>query len=124
MPKELRLKLVLFASYTMPWLFEQYQSYLGSDNSETHPEPIDRLEYVFETAKTRMLSQHPELVDLNDEVLNQFDIIRRKIPSLYRSDSLRGLFKQAAMNDKQSDFDEYHAEVLEDLKAYQFSQNH
>lgn len=124
MSKDQRVKLVLFASYAMPWLFEQYQSYLGSDNSETHPEPIDRLEYLFETTKTRILSQHPELVELNKEVLNQFDIIRRKIPSLYRSDSLRDLFKKAAMNDKQSDFYEYHAEVLEDLKAYQFSQNH
>lgn len=122
MPKEQRLKLVLFASYAMPWLFEQYQNYLGSSNSDTHPEPIDRLEYVFETAKARMLSQHPELVELNADVLAQFDIIRRNIPSLYNSYSLRNLFSEAAMNNKQTDFDDYHADVLETLKTYQFSQ--
>jgi len=123
MSKEQRLKLVLFASYAMPWLFEQYQGYLGSDNSGTHPEPIDRLEYVFETSKTRMLSQHPELTQLNEQVITQFDSIRQKIPSLYRSDRLRTLFKRAAMNDTQSGFNDTHADILQRLKDYQFSEN-
>jgi hypothetical protein len=122
MPQEQRLKLVLFASYAMPWLFEQYQAYLGSDQSQSHPEPIDRLEYLFETAKTRLLSQHPELAELNQVVLNQFDMIRKKIPSLYRSDSLKELFARAAMNKGLSGFDEYHTNLLDDLKAYEFKQ--
>ena len=112
MPKEQRLKLVLFASYAMPWLFEQYQAYLGSVDSQTHPEPIDRLEYLFETAKTRLLSQHPELAQINDTVLSQFDAIRRKIPSLYQSGSLRKLFERAAMGKRQTDFDDCHADLL------------
>lgn len=122
MPKEQRIKLVLFASYAMPWLFEQYQTYLGSDQSQSHPEPIDRLEYLFETAKTRLLSQHPELAELNQTVLDQFDMIRKKIPSLYTSHSLKELFAGASMDKGKPDFDEYHASLLDELKAYQFNQ--
>ena len=122
MPEEQRLKMVLFASYAMPWLFEQYQAYLGSGDSQTHPEPIDRLEYLFETAKSRLLSQHPALAEINATVLNQFDAVRSKIPSLYKSASLQTLFNEAGMNKRQSDFDEYHADLLKRLKVYQFSE--
>lgn len=121
MPEEQRMKLVLFASYAMPWLFEQYQAYMETGTSKTHPEPVRRLEYLFETAKTRLLSQHSELASINAEVLQQFDVVREKIPSLYQAKQLRELFARASMQDQQDDFDTLHSDVLEQLRDYQFS---
>lgn len=123
LPDEQRMKLTFFANYVMPWLFEQYQNYSGTDNQQTHPEPIERLEYVFETAKKRVLSQHPELDNLNEEVLRQFDIIRKKIPALYRTEALTDLFNNASMEHRHTNFDDYHSELLKKLQSYEYSSN-
>lgn len=122
MPEDQRLKIVLFASYVMPWLFEQYQGYMNADAEvKTHPEPMQRLEYLFETAKSRMLSQHPELIGLNSEALAQFDVVRHKIPNLYASKALHDLFDQASMVRHDANFDKFHQELLATLQPLQYS---
>lgn len=124
LPYEQRIKLTLFASYVMPWLFEQYQDYYGINHQETHPEPIERLEYVFETAKERVLSQHPELGNINKEVLRQFDTIRKKIPSLYNTEKLVDLFNNASMKNRYADFEVFHNDLLQRLQPFQYSEKY
>ena len=120
LPDEQRLKLNLFANYVMPWLFEQYENYSGIAQ-RTHPEPIERLEYVFETSRDRFLSQHPELTNLNKAVLNQFDIIRQKIPALYQTEALLDLFTHASLENRHTNFDAEHSDLLQTLQSFQFT---
>lgn len=121
LPQSVRLKLALFGSYAMTWLFEQYQIYMRSEDEHSHPEPLQRLQFLFRTVRENLLSQHPELADLNSDALGQFDHIRSRIPNLYATDKLREMFNAAADHNPPSDIEQRRLQVLEELKNFQYS---
>ena len=122
LPFETRIRLTLFGSYAMTWLFEQFETYMRSPKNETHPAPLIRLKALFKIVHERLILQHPELNDVNAQALNQFDQVRNRIPSLYASDDLRTMFDQASSDNSLNELQPKLEEMFQVLKAYEYSE--
>ena len=84
----LRLRLALFSSYAMTWLFEEFQNYLDAREGITHPAPYLRLQHLVRTASNHVQPLHSEFADANAFACRQFDKLQRSIPSLYRTEDI------------------------------------
>ena len=84
----LRLRLALFGSYAMTWLFEEFQNYLDAREGITHPSPYLRLQNLVRTASEHVEPLHPEFAAANLFACQQFDALQRSIPSLYRTEDV------------------------------------
>lgn len=122
LPQATRLKLTLFGSYAMTWLFEQFQLYMETGESLSHPSPLVRLRALFQTVQDSLLSQHPDLETLNNEAISQFDNVRSRIPSLYVSNDLIGMFEKPESSLNTDESAKQHAELLKDLEQFQYSE--
>lgn len=119
--QNLQIRLALFGSYAMTWLFEQFQNYAANSDEGTHPTPLERLRFLFETADERLLKQHPELMSLNEDALDQFDAVRARIPSLYGSQQLRSLFRSKNDDTRANQLRSKREFILKELEQFQFS---
>lgn len=122
--QNLRLRLTLFGSYAMTWLFEQFQIYASSTDAMSHPSPLERLRFLFETASQRLLTQHPEIAPLNEDALSQFDKARARIPSLYETAELRSMFNLKIGDTRSKRLHAKRLEILKALERFQFSNLH
>ena len=120
--RELRLRLTLFGSYAMTWLFEQFQNYSDSQNGHTHPDPTLRLYGLLQTAGSNVFPLHKDLPALNNNVLGQFDVIRKRIAIIYDSKSLEQIIQGNTDFSALSRFDEARAQQKIDLENFQFSE--
>ena len=81
----LRMRLTLFASYAVTWLFEEFQNYLDAKSGITHPSLYARLQNLIRTTRENIEPLHPDIPEAAQFAYNQFDILQRSIPSLYRT---------------------------------------
>ena len=112
-----RMKLTLFGCYAMPWLFDQFQSYMQTKNETSHPEPLTRLASLLGVVRDRLLTDIPELAPLNRKVLDEFDHVRNRIPALYSAHQLITLSKP--MNNTTRAQDEME-EIIARLKPHEY----
>lgn len=119
--RNLRIRLALFGSYAMTWLFEQFQNYAATGDEISHPKPLERLLFLFETASDRLLAQNPEITPLNDNALNQFDTVRARIPVLYGTEQLRSMFHSKNDDTRANQLRDKREIILKELEAFQFS---
>lgn len=120
----LRLRLTLFGSYSMTWMFEQFQNYLETQHGNSHPSPTLRLYNLLQTATSNVLPLHGSLPSLNHTVLGQFDIIRKRIPSIYDSESLQNLTFDSSEMILLANFEKARTRQIKTLEKYQFSEKH
>jgi len=120
LPPLTRMKLTLFGCYAMPWLFEQFQSYMNTKDSASHPEPLLRLQSTFRVTKDRLLKDIPELTGLNAEVLAEFDRIRARIPSFHSACQLTQLFEQSTTAPELAVLNESQKQLEKELRAFEF----
>ncbi len=118
-----RLKLTLFGCYAMTWLFEQFQDYMDTSKEVSHPEPVLRLQSALGVVRERLLGQIPELGPTNLEVLQQFDRVRARLPSLYASNRLSEMFERPSGKTGLKVYEDRRAELERELMAFEFSQN-
>ncbi len=84
----LRLKLALFASYAMSWLFEAFQAYLGSSDEPSHPPPYLRLHHLFRIGASNLDPLVANYAGLNQEAIYAFDAIQCAIQPKYAASKL------------------------------------
>lgn len=117
----LRLRLTLFGSYAMVWLFEQFQTYLDSQNGASHPSPALRLQNLFRTAQTRILPLSEQMRAAHGQALLQFDAISAVIPGMYGRDDLRARMEGGSEAQELARFDARSEALKSDLVAFEFS---
>ncbi len=78
-----RLELTVFGTYAMTWLFETYQNYFKVQYDSTHPQPVERLQSIFNYAARHITPQEPDFITLQKTALQQFNTIRQKIPAVF-----------------------------------------
>tara|TARA_R110002072_G_scaffold150788_2_gene299379 strand:- start:14891 stop:16009 length:1119 start_codon:yes stop_codon:yes gene_type:complete len=117
----LRLRLALFGSYAMTWLFEQFQNYASTLNEDTHPRPLERLQFLFKTAREKLLTLHPEVAEHNFYAIGQFDKVRLRIPVMYGSDYLLEMFSSPSINANAAQLHAKRLRILKELEMFQYS---
>lgn len=121
--RTLRLQLMFFGVYAMVWLFEQFQTYLKSQNGITHPAPSLRLLHLLKTAQQRMLLKSEDIDLAHKTALNQFAVLAEKIPGMYQG---ANLLNQNAPNPKKealAELEERLDTLKEELCTFEFSAN-
>lgn len=78
-----RIRLTLFGALAMIWLIDAFQDYLDSQNVDTHPTPSLRLQNLLRMLTSEIRPLHAGMAGLIDDVLQQFDVVRAAIPSMY-----------------------------------------
>jgi hypothetical protein len=121
MDKRLRVALTLFGAYAMIWLIDQFQTFLDTQQAQTHPAPSLRLQNLFRTAASNIVSLDPALVRLHADVLAQFDAIRAAIPAMYGADDLVARITDQARMEAQLAFDPRLEDIKGALKPFMFS---
>ncbi len=120
--KQLRLRLTLFGSYAMTWMFEQFQNYRDSQNGHTHPDPMLRLYNLLQTASSNVLLLDKDLPSLNKNALGQFDVIRKRIPAIYDSKKLEDIIQGNTDFSDLSKYDDARTQQKKMLEEFQFSE--
>ena len=113
--------LVLFAGYAMVWLIEQFQAYLDASGGDTHPAPSLRLQNLFRTSATDILPLDPALPRLHADVLEQFDVIRARIPQMYGTADLISQIKDPELMGELMSFDAQANDIKSALRDFEFS---
>jgi hypothetical protein len=121
--KTTRQRLMLFGSYAMTWLFEEFQVYLRAQGGETHPLPYLRLHGLMQTSAEIFPAQIKDFAAIDAEVCSQFDFIRRSVPGFYESKSVMADRTRPEIVDELGGLSEFFKGMLPDLAQLQFSQN-
>lgn len=117
---DLSLRLTIFGSYAMIWLFDAFQTYLNSQNGLSHPEPSLRLQNLLRTAQTRLFSIGDGIEDLHAQSLAEFDPIKQAIPNMFKSGTLRDMAFSEAEAVQLSGFDVEFEAIKKALAVHQF----
>jgi len=120
--KPTRQRLMLFGSYAMTWLFEEFQIYLRAQGGETHPLPYLRLHGLMQTSAEVFPAHIKDFVAMDAEVCSQFDFIRRSVPGFYESESVMADRKRSEILDELGGLSKFFQGMLPDLEPLQFSQ--
>ncbi len=120
--EKLRLRLTLFGSYAMTWMFEQFQSYRDTKNGNTHPDPMLRLYNLLQTTRSNIFPLRDDLSALNQNALEQFDGIRKNIPNIYDSTGLEEIILGRTDFSALSKFSDAREQQKIDLRKFQFSE--
>lgn len=120
--QELRVRLTLFGSYAMVWLFEQFQTYMNSRQNISHPEPTMRLQNLFRTASSRILPLSNEMKMSHENALQQFDAVNSAIPTLYDKSGLDDQITSEKSIKELSRFDVQLKTLKSDLKPFELTE--
>ncbi len=120
--KQTRQRLMLFGSYAMTWLFEEFQVYLNAQGGETHPLPYLRLHGLMQTSAKILPAHINNFTAMDAEVCSQFDFVRRSIPGFYESKSVLTDRAHPKIVDELGGLSEFFQGMLPDLEPLQFSQ--
>lgn len=120
--QELRVRLTLFGSYAMVWLFEQFQTYMNSRQNISHPEPTMRLQNLFRTASSRILPLSNEMKTSHENALQQFAAVKSAIPTLYDKSGLEDQIVSETGIKELSYFDARLEALKSDLKPFEYSE--
>lgn len=120
--KPTRQRLMLFGSYAMTWLFEEFQVYLRAQGGETHPLPYLRLHGLMQTSAEVFPAHIKDFAVMDAEVCSQFDFIRRSVPGFYESKSVMADRTCSGILDELGGLSKFFQSMLPDLEPLQFSQ--
>lgn len=120
--ENLRLRLTLFGSYAMTWMFEQFQNYRDTKDGNTHPEPMLRLYNLLQTARSNIFPLREDLSALNQNAIEQFDGIQKRIPNIYDSTGLEEIVLGRTDFSALSKFSDAREQQKVDLQQFQFSE--
>ena len=115
------LRMTIFASYAMVWLFDAFQDYAKSALGETHPTPSLRLQNLFQTAKSRLYSEERGFEIIHEKALREFDPIKAAIPTMFTFGTLRDMAHSDQLADELQALEPQRAEVASLLRPFQFS---
>lgn len=115
------LRMTIFASYAMVWLFDAFQDYARSALGETHPTPSLRLQNLFQTAKSRLYSEECGFEIIHEKALREFDPIKAAIPTMFTFGTLRDMAHSDQLADELQVLEPQRAEVASLLRPFQFS---
>lgn len=115
------LRLTVFASYAMVWLFDAFQDYLKSALGETHPAPSLRLQNLLQTAKSRLYSEESSFEGIHEMALREFDSVKAAIPTMFTFGTLREVAHSDQLAEELQALEPHRAEVASLLRPFQFS---
>jgi len=117
----LALRLAIFASYAMVWMFDAFQEYTKSSLGDTHPAPSLRLQNMLQTAKDRLASENGDFEKMHRLVLREFDPISKAIPGMFTFGTLREMGHSDELSAQLESLEPIRQKVAEKLRQFQFS---
>lgn len=118
---KLRLRLTLFGALAMIWLIDAFQDYLDSQNVDSHPTPSLRLQNLLRTLASEIRPLHAGMAGLIDDVLQQFDVVRAAIPSMYGNADLAARIQDGPLMEELGALCPLTADVDAQLRAFAYS---
>lgn len=115
------LRLAIFASYAMVWMFDAFQEYTKSSLGDTHPAPSLRLQNMLQTAKDRLASENGDFEETHRLVLGEFDPISKAIPGMFTFGTLREMGHSDELSAQLESLELIRQKVAEKLRQFQFS---
>lgn len=115
------LRLTIFASYAMVWLFDAFQNYAKSALNDTHPTPSLRLQNLLLTAQRRLFAEDSNFEALHSKALKEFDPIKEAIPDMFEFGTLREMAHSEDLASELEQLEPKRADVAGMLRPYEFS---
>ena len=115
------LRMTIFASYAMVWLFDVFQDYAKSAVGETHPTPSLRLQNLLQTAKSRLYSEERCFEIIHEKALREFDSVKAAIPTMFTFGTLRDMAHSDQLADELQELEPERAKVASLLRPFEFS---
>ena len=115
------LRLAIFASYAMVWMFDAFQDYAKSSLGDTHPTPSLRLQNLIQTAKNRLFSASETFQETHRRALKEFDPISQAIPGMFSFGTLREMAHSDELSAQLQRLEPSRESVVAKLRQYQFS---
>ena len=118
---DVALRLTVFASYAMVWLFDAFQDYAKSALGDTHPAPSLRLQNLLQTAEHRLHAEQDNFEELHRMALKEFDPINEAIPCMFEFGTLRDMAHSEELTTQLEALEPKRAEVANMLRQYEFT---
>ncbi len=118
---DVALRLTVFASYAMVWLFDAFQNYAKSALGDTHPAPSLRLQNLLQTAQKRLFAESDDFEQLHGRALQEFNSIKKAIPGMFEFGTLREMARSDELATELEELEPKRAEVATMLRPYEFS---
>lgn len=118
---EVALRMTIFASYAMVWLFDAFQDYAKSALGDTHPTPSLRLQNLLQTAERRLFAEQDNFEGLHSAALKEFDPIKNAIPGMFEFGTLRDMAHSDVLASELDLLEPKRAEVAGKLRPYEFT---
>lgn len=115
-----RIRLTLFGALAMIWLIDAFQDYLDSQNVDSHPTPSLRLQNLLRTLASEIRPLHAGMAGLIDDVLQQFDVVRAAIPSMYGNADLAARIRDGPLMEELRALGPLAADVDAQLRAFAY----
>ncbi len=118
---DIALRMTIFASYAMVWLFDAFQDYAKSALGDTHPTPSLRLQNLLLTAERRLYTESDNFEELHRRALKEFDPVKDAIPGMFEFGTLREMAHSDELAAELELLEPKRAKVASMLRHYEFT---